>query len=95
MSYLHRLPIDKVKLDRSFLVGMNEPHGGKLLDAVVSLCHSIGIKCVAEGVETQDQLGFLKDVACDYYQGYYFAQPMPVADIVALLNDHAGERARA
>ncbi len=74
---------------------MNEPHGRKLLDAVVGLCHSIGIKCVAEGVETADQLHFLHDVACDYFQGYHFCRPMPVKAIVALIEEQAPERSRA
>ena len=90
LSYLHRFPIDKVKLDRSFLAGMNELHGLKLLEAVISLCHSIGIECVAEGVEQPEQLQCLRDMGCDYYQGYLFAKPMPMSTLASLVNDEAG-----
>jgi predicted signal transduction protein with EAL and GGDEF domain len=89
LSYLHRFPIDKVKLDRSFLAGMNEPQGPKLLEAVISLCHSIGIECVAEGVEQPDQLQCLRDMGCDYYQGYLFSKPMPMSAIASLIDNEA------
>ncbi|WP_170116522.1 putative bifunctional diguanylate cyclase/phosphodiesterase [Devosia submarina] len=90
LSYLHRFPIDKVKLDRSFLAGVEQAGGCKLLEAVIGLCHSMGIACVAEGVETQDQLLFLQNIACDYYQGYVFARPMPLDAVTSLLErkDH-------
>jgi diguanylate cyclase (GGDEF)-like protein len=87
LGYLHRLPIDKVKLDRSFLAGMSEAQGRKLLSAVVGLCHSIGMTCIAEGVENAEQLALLHEIDCDAYQGYLFARPMSVADLTAFLKN--------
>jgi EAL domain-containing protein (putative c-di-GMP-specific phosphodiesterase class I) len=68
---------------------MNELHGLKLLEAVISLCHSIGIECVAEGVEQPEQLQCLRDMGCDYYQGYLFAKPMPMSALASIVDDEA------
>jgi diguanylate cyclase (GGDEF)-like protein len=80
MSYLRRFPIDKLKIDRSFIREvMNRPDDASIVRAIVSLAHSLRLKVVAEGVETREQLGFLKTVGCDQYQGYHFSPPVPAA----------------
>lgn len=84
LSYLHRLPIDKVKIDRSFVAGAQEPSGRQLLSAVVALCASMRMQCIAEGVEDAEQLAFLREIGCDAFQGYLFAKPMPAAQLCAL-----------
>ena len=95
MSYLRRLPIDKLKIDRSFI---NEiaarPDDASIVQAIVSLAHSLRLKVVAEGVETAEQLEFLRNLACDQYQGYFFSKPLPAPAFEALMrSDQANRRA--
>ncbi|WP_176556235.1 putative bifunctional diguanylate cyclase/phosphodiesterase [Rubellimicrobium rubrum] len=93
LSYLHRLPIDKVKIDRSFVSGASEPSGRELLSAVVALCRSLRLECIAEGVEDQQQLRHLREIGCDAFQGYLFAKPMPAEELTARFGsaEHARE----
>jgi diguanylate cyclase (GGDEF)-like protein len=77
LSYLHRFPIDALKIDRSFvspIVADTENH--EIVKTIVILAHSLGIKAIAEGVETQEQLTRLKTFGCDEAQGYFFAKPV-------------------
>ncbi len=92
LSYLHRLPIDKVKIDRSFVAGASGPSGRQLLSAVVALCASMRMQCIAEGVEDVQQLEFLRTIGCDAFQGYLFARPMPVGEVVTLLATRWAQR---
>lgn len=79
MSYLRRFPMDKLKIDRSFIRDvMSRPDS--IVRAIISLAHSLRLKVVAEGVETVEQLGLLKTVGCDQYQGYHFSPPLPAAE---------------
>ncbi|MCK5933815.1 MAG: EAL domain-containing protein [Fulvimarina manganoxydans] len=82
LSYLRRLPIDMVKIDKSFVAGAEEPKGRDLLCAIVAFCKSMGMKCVAEGVETASQLHLLRSIGCDDYQGYLLAKPMAVDELM-------------
>ena len=101
LSYLHKLPINKVKIDRSFVRDSDTPPGRDLLTAVVLLCRSMRMGCIAEGVENERQLEIIRDIGCDAYQGYLFAKPMPVeeflkqnyrtpGELFTLSSDHAG-----
>ncbi|MCH9052797.1 MAG: EAL domain-containing protein [Proteobacteria bacterium] len=77
LSYLKRLPVDSVKIDRSFIHDVTvDPEDASLADAIIALAHNLGLKVIAEGVETKEQLDFLISRGCDLYQGYYFAKPM-------------------
>ncbi len=77
LSYLKRLPVDSVKIDRSFVHDVTvDPEDASLADAIIALAHNLGLKVIAEGVETKEQLDFLRSRGCDLYQGYYFAKPM-------------------
>ena len=88
MSYLRRFPIDKLKIDRVFISEIvNRPEDASIVRAIVSLAHSLRLKVVAEGVETPQQLEFLKAVGCDEYQGYHFSQPLPATKFEALIRD--------
>lgn len=78
LSYLHRLPIDKVKIDRSFVIGTASESGCEILAAVVALCRSMKMQCIAEGVEDTRQLDILRGIGCDTFQGYLFARPMAI-----------------
>jgi len=86
LAYLHRLPIKTVKIDRAFVQGLRDEAGRRLLASIVSLCASLEINCVAEGVETQEQLAVLKGFGCQLFQGYYIARPMPLQDLKLWLN---------
>lgn len=78
LSYLKRLPIDKVKIDRSF-VGeiISDRSDAAIAQGIISMAHHLGLKVIAEGVENEPQVDFLKRNQCDTFQGYYFAKPMP------------------
>jgi len=78
LSYLKNLPIDTVKLDRSFVIGATtDPDDAALVMAIVTLAHNLRLRVIAEGVETEDQLAFLRLLRCDEAQGYLFGKPMP------------------
>jgi diguanylate cyclase (GGDEF)-like protein len=79
LTYLRRLPIDCLKIDRSFIDGLNEPDGPRLVSGIVALAHHLGLCVVAEGVETKAQLQFLRESSCEEVQGFLLAKPMPAA----------------
>ena len=77
LSYLRRFSVDMVKIDRSFIAGVaDKAEDAAMVEAVLALAHSLGLKVVAEGVETEEQRAFLLDRQCDMVQGYLFAKPM-------------------
>jgi diguanylate cyclase (GGDEF)-like protein/PAS domain S-box-containing protein len=89
LSYLKRLPIDALKVDRSFVSGLvadSEDHA--IAEAVVALAHTLGLSAVAEGVETAEQLAEVRLIGCDGAQGFLFSRPVPPAAIETLLRDH-------
>ncbi|MCQ0988973.1 putative bifunctional diguanylate cyclase/phosphodiesterase [Jiella marina] len=88
LSHLHRLPIDRVKIDRSFMSDYASPSGRNLLQSIRVLCSAMELKCTAEGVECAEQVAVLKELGYRYFQGYYFARPMPADALKALV---AGE----
>jgi diguanylate cyclase (GGDEF)-like protein/PAS domain S-box-containing protein len=80
LSYLRQLPIDTLKIDRSFVMHMMEtPSTRPIVEAIVSMGRAFGLSVVAEGVETEDHLEALADLGCDELQGYLVAKPMPAA----------------
>ena len=82
LSHVHRLPLDKIKVDRSFVSDINEnPVSHKIIKSLTGLCDDMEIACVVEGVETRAQLDSLRRLGCDFIQGYYFAKPMPAEAI--------------
>ena len=77
---------DILKIDMSFIRKIGEnPKTKSIVHSIIGMAHEIGIKTVAEGVETEEQVSFLRQSGCDYIQGYYFAKPMPKKDYVKLL----------
>ena len=90
LSYLQRLPIDVLKIDASFVhdIAKNE-NSRKLAHAIINLASGLQLATVAEGIETQEQLDELKKSGCDSGQGYYFSQPMSVAEFTAYLQQHS------
>jgi diguanylate cyclase (GGDEF)-like protein len=86
LSYLRRLPLDKLKIDRSFIREVvTSRDDAEIVRAIVSLAHSLHLKVIAEGVETAEQLAFLRSLGCDQYQGYLCSPPLPAEQFVALL----------
>lgn len=86
LSYLRRLPFDKVKIDQSFVKDLaQDARAAQLLEGIVKMCHSLGMRTVAEGVETQVQLDTLLALGVQEFQGYLFARPVPVAVWLAQL----------
>ena len=85
LSYLKRFPIDKLKIDRSFVRDLTtDPDDAGIASAIIALAHSLGIKVVAEGVETAEQLAFLLDRRCDSVQGYFLGRPVSRDEFVRL-----------
>jgi diguanylate cyclase (GGDEF)-like protein len=86
LSYLKRLPIDSLKVDQSFVRELaTDPDDAALVMAIVSLAHTLRLRVVAEGVETQEQLRFLRLLRCDEIQGYLISKPLPVQGLEKLL----------
>jgi diguanylate cyclase (GGDEF)-like protein len=78
LAYLQRLPVDELKIDRSFVLGLSaNSSDGEIVRSTVGLGHSLGLSIVAEGVEDEGSLTFLRDVGCDLAQGFFIAMPMP------------------
>ncbi len=81
LTYLQAFPFDKIKIDRAFVMNLGRnTQSAAIIRAMIGLCHGLGISIVAEGVETQDQLSFLSDEACDQVQGYFLGKPAPIPD---------------
>jgi diguanylate cyclase (GGDEF)-like protein len=77
LSYLHRFPVDTLKIDRSFINLIDDrQNNGEIVKTIVTLAHSLGMKAIAEGVETIAQLNFLTNLGCEAAQGYFFSKPL-------------------
>ena len=89
LSYLKQLPIDTLKIDKSFIreIGPNL-NDNTLVQTIIALGHSLGMVMIAEGVETLEHLQVLKDFGCDEIQGYWLARPMPAEQCLAFINEH-------
>jgi len=86
MSYLKKFPIDTLKIDKAFIDHCDSKTEDRAIcTAIISLAKSLNLELVAEGVETEDQLKFLKEMNCDLYQGYLFSRPLPVSEVYPLI----------
>jgi EAL domain-containing protein (putative c-di-GMP-specific phosphodiesterase class I) len=93
LSYLKRFPLDALKIDRAFIRDVTEnPDDVSIVVAIINLARSLRLKVIAEGVETQEQLAFLRRHGCDEAQGYYIARPMHVDALSAVLGANLGAR---
>jgi EAL domain-containing protein (putative c-di-GMP-specific phosphodiesterase class I) len=86
LGYLRRLPVDTVKLDQSFVRDLTTDSGAAAISAaVIAMAHSLSLRVVAEGVETREQLAFLRKHGCEAMQGHLFSPPVPAEEIDQLL----------
>ena len=92
LNYLKQFPVRKLKIDQSFVsdIGKREEDAA-IARAIIHLGHSLGMKVVAEGVETEAQLKILKSLECDEIQGYLFSRPLSAEDFAQLLLDRASD----
>ena len=86
LAYLRRLPIGILKIDRAFMTGdVLEPADAAVIEAIIGLARALGLRTVAEGIETEAQWDELKRLGCEFVQGYFFSRPLPAAELGALL----------
>lgn len=93
LTHLKQLPIDAVKIDRSFVSDLeNDPYDSAIVCAVIELGRNLGLDVIAEGVETRTQARFLRERGCEFAQGYYYAHPMPAEALTSLLRGETDTR---
>ena len=86
LSYLKRFPVDRLKIDQSFVRDVtSDADDAGIAQAVITLAHTLNLRVIAEGVETPEQLAFLRRHQCDEMQGYLFGKPMPADEFARLL----------
>jgi len=82
LSSLKKIPINNIKIDRSFIKELiNSPEDASIVITTITMAHNLGLKTIAEGVETEDQCKFLRILRCDMLQGYYFCKPIPASEV--------------
>jgi EAL domain-containing protein (putative c-di-GMP-specific phosphodiesterase class I) len=98
LSYLKRFPVDFLKIDRSFIAGLRRAPNGdstkdtEIVSAMIELTHALGLKVIAEGVETSEQLARLRNMKCDLAQGNYFSEPLPSEALAVILEQNLTDR---
>lgn len=95
LSYLERFPVDKLKIDHSFVSRVTDAEGRRLTSAIVAMATTLGLDVVVEGIETRAQLEALIDLGCTTGQGYLLGRPAPASDLSARRAGATGERSAA
>ena len=88
LSYLKRFPIDTLKIDQSFVADLDSADGAAIVDAILALAKTLNLRVIAEGIETEHQLGYLVQKGCDLLQGFYFARPIYPEEVPEILNQN-------
>jgi|GEM_PF-2587391 len=87
LSYLKKYPFDTLKIDRSFISEViNDDSDAALVTAIIAMSHGMSLQVIAEGVETSEQLAFVRALNCDFVQGYHYSKPLPADEFTALLD---------
>jgi EAL domain-containing protein (putative c-di-GMP-specific phosphodiesterase class I) len=90
LSYLKRLPIDELKIDKSFVDDLDSGENDRnIVRSIIALGHNLHLKIVAEGVEHQTQLDFLRDNGCDIIQGYFYSKPLAATTVLEFIKNIA------
>ena len=90
LAYLRQLPLDMLKIDRSFVTDLlTNPNDAAIARTIISLGRTLGLRVLAEGVETPAQRDFLFEHGCEAYQGYLCARPLPAADLTQIVGAQA------
>ena len=92
LSYLRLLPVDSVKIDRSFIIELTDERNRRIVKAIIDLAHALGLSVTAEGIETEQQLATLRELSCDVAQGYLLGRPMLAPKMTQLLEDRVAPR---
>ncbi|UJP01483.1 MAG: EAL domain-containing protein [Nitrosomonas sp.] len=92
LTYLKRFPIDKLKIDQSFVRGLaHDPNDREIAATIIAMARGLKLSVLAEGVESEQQLAFLRQHGCDYYQGFLFHRPAPAQELEAWLREHSAQ----
>ena len=87
LGYLRRFPVDTIKIDRSFIRDIVEdPNDYRLVDTIIRMGHALDLTVIAEGIESSETASLVKDLNCEYAQGYFYGHPLPKQDFIKLLN---------
>jgi EAL domain-containing protein (putative c-di-GMP-specific phosphodiesterase class I) len=88
LSYLKRFPLDVLKIDQSFVRDIaDDPDNAAIVSAIIALAHNLRLEVIAEGVETEAQLSYLRERGCDQIQGFYFSRPLPPDAFIRLVRE--------
>jgi len=86
LATLSRFPLDTLKIDRAFIRDIGaQKHSESMISTIMAIAHSMNLKVVAEGVETEQQLAFMRGMRCHYIQGYYYSKPLPFDQFMSFL----------
>lgn len=90
LQYLKKLPLSQLKIDQSFIRDITSDSSGRtIILTIIAMARALNLEIIAEGVETDAQLAFLRNYGCDHYQGYYFSKPLPIHEFEIMLADRA------
>jgi len=87
LSYLQRMPVNTIKIDRAFIKDIGKSDDGTLAKAIIAMAHSMNLNVIAEGIETEEHYNFLKEHHCDELQGFLFSRPLPADEFAAYIRD--------
>lgn len=92
LAYLKRFPMDSLKIDKAFIDDITtSPKDRSMVASIIGMAHNLGLKVIAEGVESEAQLEQLKSLECEYIQGFYYAKPMPADDFIEFIKQHTAD----